>query len=359
MIDLLRNNSTLAEAVSVVSSEYRQSSAPWFLGYSGGKDSTALLRLTYHVLKRSRKRSRPVHVVYCDTGVEIPVVRDHALATLTKLRKEALSASVPLRVHIARPALDDRYFVKVIGRGYPPPSFMFRWCTDRLRIYPVRRIIAKYPDCNTVLLGLRRGESQERDRTIAAHHDDGAPFFLRSESKGVRLFAPMIKFHLNDVWEVNTSDSEPNSIDSAALATLYKHASGECPTIREQVGAPCGKGRFGCWTCTVVRRDRAVISMIQQDRRYISLSPLLRFRDWLIEMKCQEDMREVRRRNGAAGPGPFTLAARLLILNQLKEAELLSRYVLLRPAEERRIHQLWKMDAKRKRENVGSETTFG
>jgi DNA sulfur modification protein DndC len=84
-------------------------------------------------------------------------------------------------------------------------------------------------------------------------------------------------------------------------------------------GAPCAGSRFGCWTCTVVRRDRTMEELIRSG--YDSLQPLLDFRNWLSCLRNDPRERWSTRRNGAAGPGPFTLAARRTILDRLLATE--------------------------------------
>jgi 3'-phosphoadenosine 5'-phosphosulfate sulfotransferase (PAPS reductase)/FAD synthetase len=36
-----------------------------------------------------------------------------------------------------RPSAVESFWVNVIGRGYPPPNRVFRWCTSRLKIDPM------------------------------------------------------------------------------------------------------------------------------------------------------------------------------------------------------------------------------
>src|SRR5882757_4366132 len=142
----------------------------WLLGYSGGKDSSALLKLMYSALRDLRPHKPLLSVVYCDTGVEIPVMRDHVRKTLRGLRQEAQNDGLNIRIKIAQPILSDRYFVKVIGRGYPPPTNKFRWCTDRLRILPIQNFLkATGSAAATVVIGTRLGESVSRDRILAKH----------------------------------------------------------------------------------------------------------------------------------------------------------------------------------------------
>ena len=40
---------------------------------------------------------------------------------------------------VVSPAMDDRFFAYMFGRGAPPPSNTFRWCTGQLKIEPMQR----------------------------------------------------------------------------------------------------------------------------------------------------------------------------------------------------------------------------
>jgi DNA sulfur modification protein DndC len=327
-----------------VQAEYLASNAPWVLGFSGGKDSSALLRLIYTAIRRLPSPVRPITVVYCDTGVDIPVISQLVRRTLVQLASEAVADRLPMTVRVARPRLNDRYFVKVIGRGYPPPTNKFRWCTDRLRIDPVQRIVrslGKDSRC-TVLLGVRRTESLERDRTIARHRLRD-PYKLRQDG-GVSsvIYAPLLDYDTPAIWSALHHFALPRCVNVGKLVTLYKDAGAECPILRDPRGTPCGVGRFGCWTCTVVRRDKAVSSMINEG--HSALAPLYDFRNWLTEVRADPRRRCRGRRNGQPGPGPFTLAARRAILSRLLLAQRQVPWTLITKAEVRRIRQLWRED---------------
>ena len=199
--------------------------------------------------------------------------------------------------------------MKVIGRGYPPPSNKFRWCTDRLRINPVKQVLGSVPNRQSiVLLGIRLGESAERDKAITKHHTGETYYFRHSNNRDSLIFSHIVDYTVEEVWDTLTFNLLPESIDVAPLWTLYKKSSGECPIIRDPKGSPCGKGRFGCWTCTVVRKDRAVQSLVREG--HTELLSLLLFRNWLLEIRDRPEYRCKRRRNGAPGMGPFTLSAR-------------------------------------------------
>ena len=134
----------------------------------------------------------------------------------------------------------------------------------------------------------------------------------------------------------------PSAINVHNLAKLYKQASGECPIVREVNGSPCGQGRFGCWTCTVVRRDKAVKGLISEG--HTELSPLLEYRDWLMLIRDDVGYRCTVRRNGVPGLGPFRVSARKELLRRLLTAQRQSGIKLIRAVEIRKIHSLWAAD---------------
>ncbi|HIC97970.1 MAG TPA: hypothetical protein EYP11_06210, partial [Aquificaceae bacterium] len=110
------------------------------ISYSGGKDSTVLLHLSLELAKEERFK---IVVVHSDTLVENPVVHEHAFLTLKKVKDYCLSEKVECEVKIAKPELRYTYWVNTVGKGYPLPSHRFRWCQDKLKMKPVRKLIAE------------------------------------------------------------------------------------------------------------------------------------------------------------------------------------------------------------------------
>lgn len=330
-----------AKAIEVIKSEYLKNSTPWYLGYSGGKDSSAVLTLVFNALSEIKKYHKPVEIIYCDTGVEIPTISEYVKETLQSLKAESEALKLPFEFTIAKPKLNDCYFVKVIGRGYPPPTNIFRWCTDRLRINPVKNVI----DGNSssiVLLGVRLGESKERDKTIKKHNTEDRYFLNQGTSVKTKIFSPIIDYQVKDVWTTLKFNALPRSIKHSVIGKLYKDAGSECPVYKETKGTPCGKGRFGCWTCTVVRQDKSVSNMIENG--YADLAPLFEFRNWLSTFRDDLKFRCRTRRNGRMGLGPITLTGRKIILQQLLETERKSGLSLISTEEITRINELWLID---------------
>lgn len=331
------------DAVDVmVDALQKRASAHWILAFSGGKDSTAALKIFLAAMRRSQLPDLKATIIYCDTGVENPVLDTYVKAVLAKLEREFSDDMVPVQVNILKAPPEDRFFVRLIGRGYPPPTNSFRWCTTGLRIRPVSRFIMSNDPQNTVVvLGLRESESRQRDRSLARSPDRR----WQKQREGVGdydLFLPIVDLGVPEVWDVIFALAKPKGIDPRALEQLYRDASGECPVIRAPQAPPCASGRFGCWTCTVVRKDKSARELISAG--YPELQPFLAFRDWLAEIRNDPERRWSRRRNGSEGMGPLTLAARAEILERVNTLEAQTGLPILDSDERGLIAALWRLD---------------
>ena len=67
---------TLDNLLDEMEAVYLNDKRPWVLGYSGGKDSSATLQVTFKMLERlaKDKRHKPVYVVSSDTLIENPII---------------------------------------------------------------------------------------------------------------------------------------------------------------------------------------------------------------------------------------------------------------------------------------------
>jgi DNA sulfur modification protein DndC len=176
-------------AIGRITSAYLRDTEPWVVGYSGGKDSTAVVKLIFQSLLRLRRARKPVIVIYCDTGVEIPLASALARRALSDLQIEADELAVPISIRILSPSLNERFWVKVIGRGYPPPTDKFRWCTDRLRIDPVTRFLeSEAVRSATVVLGVRDSESATRSLTLSENRTEDPFWRTQKGERERRLF---------------------------------------------------------------------------------------------------------------------------------------------------------------------------
>ena len=110
--------------------------APWIVGYSGGKDSTLIVQLVLEMILdiAPSEREREIHILCNDTLVESPILTTYIEKMLIKLREFSEALQLPIKVIKTTPPTDQTFWVNLIGRGYPPPTRSFRWCTDRIRL---------------------------------------------------------------------------------------------------------------------------------------------------------------------------------------------------------------------------------
>jgi DNA sulfur modification protein DndC len=123
---------------------YLSDSLPWIIGYSGGKDSTACVQLVWDAiaeLDEEQRLKKKIHVISTDTLVENPAVAMWVEVSLKKMELEAREQKMPIHPKRLLPELKDRFWVNLIGKGYPAPRPMFRWCTSRLKINPSNEFI--------------------------------------------------------------------------------------------------------------------------------------------------------------------------------------------------------------------------
>jgi DNA sulfur modification protein DndC len=339
----LPNSFQLLDTISRIVSAYQANNEPWVVGYSGGKDSTAVVKLVFQSLLRIENPHKAVTIIYCDTGVEIPMASALARRALNDLAAEALEFGLPVSVRILEAPISERFFVKVIGRGYPPPTDKFRWCTDRLRIDPVSRYLeSEQVSSATVVLGVRSSESSTRSLTLNENGTNDRFWRTQRGKRNRRLFMPILDYSIRDVWLVNLLVDRPRSLRAREVADLYASASGECPTVRDVRGAPCGKARFGCWTCTVAKDGITLRNLIVSGHH--DLEPLLQFRLWMEKGRQNPRFRRRRRRNGRPGPGPMTFGWRRIALRKLLQAQEESGFCLINSDEISAIRREWARD---------------
>lgn len=296
----------------------------WVLTYSGGKDSTLTAILAVDYL-RQMKRPPDLEVVYSDTLVEIPAMRQTAQVFLDHLRSLCSHVQFELRVHELKPALEERFWVRLLGRGYPPPKPKFRWCTKRLKIQPSASIVSN-GEPTAVLTGVRYGESAQRTARLVAScttgGECGQDYWASQGPTGsnITYFAPIIEWRTCKVWDFLHFVAPDAGWPTEKVFDLYGDTN----------------LRFGCWTCTLVRRDRTVESLISRDPES-SLSELHRFRErmWLGSL----DARNRTWRDGHMAS--LTLEFRKELLAELQSLQERVRLPLIGSDEIAEINLLW------------------
>jgi DNA sulfur modification protein DndC len=330
-------NNLQKRTIAEIKSKYEKDVSPWLLAYSGGKDSSAVLKMLLQAMACTANKCRSVYIVFCDTGVENPLVADFIRYTFRQVNSFIKCNNLPASTHILRPEKKNRFWIKVIGRGCPPPTNRFRWCTDKLRVNPLRDFCTKNDLTNaTTILGVRKGESRQRDNTIEKYaKSDNYLRYYDSEKRS--YYCPIFKYSVVDVWNCLSNGSIFNDNFYKKLAGIY----GINDRRGEEVYRTNGH-RMGCWVCTVVRKDKSTEDLVK--RGFTQLEPYLRFRNWLCVFRDNPKYRCKKRRNGRDGPGPITIQGRKIILSNLLELQNETKTKLITDSEIAFIYNEWEKD---------------
>ena len=331
-----------------IKDQYLADERPWIIGFSGGKDSTAVLQLVWYALRElpEEKRSKEVHVVCNDTLVENPRVVHWIDSNLDNIAKQAKKENLPFVVAKTTPELEDSFWVNLIGKGYPAPNSTFRWCTERLKINPTTKYIKEQVAQKgevIILLGTREDESNNRKRSVQKFQIANNRLRRHVELNLAYIYAPIKHLTTEDLWQYLLQAPSPWNGSNRDLVTLYRNGSGgDCPLVIDVTTPSCGQSRFGCWVCTVVRKDKSMEALIDNGEEH--LEPLLDLRDWLVENRNKDEYRQMRLRNGGKGKGPYNIDTRAYLLHRLLEAEKLSGEKLITTQEMKAIQIIWNMD---------------
>ena len=299
---------------------YLADQVPWVVGYSGGKDSTAVLQLVWIAVRDlpEQQRVKPIHVITTDTLVEQPVVAAWVDSSQERMQLSATEQGMPITPHKLSPDTKDSFWVNLIGKGYPAPRKKFRWCTERMKIRPSNKFIRDVVRDNgeaLLVLGSRKAESQKRARSMKRHekHRVRDRISPNANLPNSLVYTPIEDWTNDDVWLFLMQVKNPWGHTNKSLLTMYQGATdgGECPLVVDTSTPSCGSSRFGCWVCTVVDKDRSMEAMIRNDDEKAWMTPLLELRNELGEPNDRA-RREFRRLDGRVQlfhdrtvPGPY------------------------------------------------------
>jgi len=328
----------LEEVYKEIQEVYLSDNRPWILGYSGGKDSTLTAMLVVEAIKRLPfgQRTKKIDILSTDTLVENPLIKNYIKRNIDLLNKFSQENSLNISARILTPKVTETFWSLLIGKGYPSPRQKFRWCTHRMKIKPMDEFINEaVQQDNTsvvVILGVRSAESNSRRQSIENHSVEGKILKRHTTNSNAYVYAPIEILSNDDVWACLLNTISPWGFDNNLLLSLYRDASdeSECP-IQQDANAPsCGQSRFGCWTCTVVSKDKSLTGFIQNE--YEELRPLLKFRNKLTEIRDNAEYRQNYRMNGSIyflgdakdrrGLGPFSVEGRMKLFRELLQTEI-------------------------------------
>lgn len=327
--------------IEIIQELYLSDKIPWICGYSGGKDSTAVVQLVWNALKQlpeEQRKHKVVHIISTDTLVESPVVASWAENSLQKMRIQAEKDKLPIIPHRLTPKISNTYWVNLIGRGYPYPRQKFRWCTDRMKIEPSNTFIKEILDAESeaiLVLGSRKAESATRRAVMEGYEKKRYRDHLSPNGSfpNSYIFTPIEEWTNDNVWQYLMQHENPWGHSNKDLLAMYSGASadGECPLVLDTATPSCGNSRFGCWVCTLVTEDRSMAAMIQNDEEKAWMLPLLDFRNYIAghgDNDIDRNRRDFRRMNGRLTwhngrlvHGPYKKEVREDFLRKLLEVE--------------------------------------
>lgn len=298
----------------------------WVIGFSGGKDSTALVTfLDYQIQQGTIAKPENLIVAYSDTLMELPSLEDSANNLLNYLKNRGW------RVFRSEPNMgtekkSERFFVNLLGRGYPPPTGQFRWCTDRMKnkkITNIYKTIAE--EYNTSILGMdgiRKGESAARDQRILAScsTDDGEcgqGWFHKHSSTLTDTLSPVLHWRLCHVWDwLFIADLEYGYPITGVSETYGVNIDDDFEDL---------SGRTGCIGCPLVtagnqskpKPDKALNTVLLSDR-WSHLQPYQELSDVYWRLRWDESTRH-KKLNG--NKGCLTIESRKWALEKILEMQ--------------------------------------
>ena len=281
---------------------YLEDERPWLVGFSGGKDSTLVASLIFDVVLSvpAAQKTKPVSILCTDTRVEIPAIVEQVETTLKRMHQFSQHNNLNIEVNLLKPPPEQSFWVNMVGRGYPPPNRTFRWCTQRLKIDPVTVLVQQrlgHWGEAILHLGARRAESATRAQTMAGRETRNG-LHRHPDLPRVWVSNPIEFLTTEEVWAYLLQKRNPWGGDNRPLYKLYASASnGECPIQIDTSTPSCGHSRFGCWTCTVVDRDKAGEGLLAAgDER---MEKLIEFRETLLFYRDPANgKRDMKRING-------------------------------------------------------------
>jgi DNA sulfur modification protein DndC len=107
---------------------YREDARPWQVGFSGD-------------VGPSSARPRPMALRPYNTVLAIRAIAEMIEGTLDRRCKFSERNGPNIDANLLKPLLEESFWVNIIGRGYPPPNRVFRWCTQWLKIDPVNALV--------------------------------------------------------------------------------------------------------------------------------------------------------------------------------------------------------------------------
>lgn len=281
------------------------------IAYSGGKDSTTLAILFYYWLRTRAIIPKSITLLYNDTLSEIDTMESWTLRFMQRYRELLERLNITTNIKVMTPPIIDTFYWRVFVRGYPAPTFNFRWCVNLLKMRPANEVMKLLQDEGSIILvGLRDSESITRKSNMNKRYGNTTTcmataskclaYYYSQIDDANKKVAPLRDWRTVDIWEfLRSIDRDEFNLDD--LFTLYN----------------CDETRYGCWHCTLVKTQWGLHA---QNNNLLYLEAVR------ILYRAISDIPELRLRksNGYSRLGALNGLARCILLNSLKTAEELS-----------------------------------
>lgn len=301
----------------------------WVIPTSGGKDSTTVWQTVLHLIKKGAIKAPKRIVGYmADTLMEYEIFMSQAVVGLEERRLATVALGIECVAFITNPLPQDDFWVRIIGYGFVPPTGNMRSCTDKLKIVPPRKVLARLGFADApVLLGVRWGESQRRDKKLHADvlsckaggecgPDVQYNVMRKSSTRKHQIVTPVVHWELCAVWDWLTFHAPLDGFNNDALLAVY---------------GPNGNLRYGCWSCPLIYNDTTGEYLAQADKK---IKEMIRFASsnfrpggaaWMAEN------REWIEKEGEIKQGRLSMAYRMRLYDWLVDFEMRHGVALLAP----------------------------
>jgi len=301
----------------------------WVLSFSGGKDSTFMTLLFKEWIDAYNNvidelQYTNIYILHNDTLGEVYFMESWARSFGREITKYLNERGLKAEFHITKPDIIDTFYWRMIVRGYPAPTFKFRWCVNLLKLDPTRKFIhrAYLQSGKPVILfsGVRLDESPARSGSIKRRQrgasetlvNSGCPmrchmilFQLDAKEKYIIKYAPILHWREDEVWKYLYEKCLVNG-NLEILFKLYGIKG-----FQKVLAAPA---RYGCWHCTMVSRHYGIfIAMNMFDKKYLYLEC------GRLLLKLLSDISELREKKnwGYSKLGPLNVFGKSLVLKLL------------------------------------------
>lgn len=294
----------------------------WAMAWSWGKDSTTLVTLVVQLINTGQiPAPESLTIFAADTRMElIPLWLSSQV-----IKKQLEERNV--KVEIVTAPIDDRFLVYILGRGVPPPSNTFRWCTGQIKVEPmeaaIKNFITEKKEKILMLTGVRLGESAIRDQRInTSCSKDGAECGQGWYQTGLQndlcsTLAPILHWRVCNVWDW-----------LKVFAPMQKYGGWNTTLLADAYGGDEAEeinARTGCIGCPLVEKDKS-LDTILKNPKWEYLRPLKRLKNIYREMRLPKNRLRKNgnefKKDGSLAKnqyrmGPLTLESRITFLNEI------------------------------------------